>query len=231
MMSCDVRNRSSIVLDCCSPRTHFRSQPHCGNRSMSLVKDTPHLPATFNRSSPASLVRVRVSVAAGRFLAPRLPPLLADHPGLKVELVVGDRLDDMIDDGLDLAVHTGEITDASLVIRRVGLAARVMVAAPSYVEHSAPTLPADLADHIYLLQDTGRASDLWPLITPEGTESVRVSGRFITNDVAAAHLAVRAGSGLALLPLAVVFRRHSRRPPHTNSEQLSTFAHSSAMES
>jgi hypothetical protein len=112
IMSCDVRITSSIVLDRCSPLTHFRSQPYCANRSMSLIKDTLLLPATFNRSSPAGLARV---VAASRFPAPRLPSLVADHPGLNVELVVGDCFDDTIDDGLDLAVQTGEITDASLV--------------------------------------------------------------------------------------------------------------------
>jgi DNA-binding transcriptional LysR family regulator len=171
-----------------------------------LIKDTPHLPGTFNRSSPAGLVRVRAPVAASRFLASRSPPLLADRPGLQIEPVVGDRFSDMIDNGLDLAAHTREITNASLVIRRVGLAARVIVAVPSYIErHGAPTLPAHLADHICFVHDTGPDSDLWPLIAPEGTESIRVSGRFIANGVAAVHLAVRGGRGLAFLALALVF--------------------------
>src|SRR3981189_3099060 len=51
-------------------------------------------------ASPVGLVRVGVTVAASRLLAQRLPTLLADHPGLKVELVVGDRLGDMIEEGL-----------------------------------------------------------------------------------------------------------------------------------
>src|SRR4029077_9810619 len=51
-------------------------------------------------ASPVGLVRVGVTVAASRLLAQRLPILLADHPGLKVELVVGDRLGDMIEERL-----------------------------------------------------------------------------------------------------------------------------------
>src|SRR6202451_1814726 len=70
--------------------------------------------------SPVGRVRVGVTVTAGRFLAQRLPTLLADHPGLKVELVVSDRFGDMIEDRLDLAVRLGEVTDASLVVRRSG---------------------------------------------------------------------------------------------------------------
>jgi DNA-binding transcriptional LysR family regulator len=79
-------------------------------------------------ASPVGLVRVGVTVAASRFLAQRLPTLLADHPGLKVELVVGDRLGDMIEDRLDLAMRVGEITDTSLVARRCGTTVRVAAA-------------------------------------------------------------------------------------------------------
>jgi len=73
-------------------------------------------------ASPVGLVRVGVTVAASRLLAQRLPILLADHPGLKVELVVGDRLGDMIEERLDLAMRVGEIKDASLVARCRGSA-------------------------------------------------------------------------------------------------------------
>ena len=71
-------------------------------------------------ASPVGLVRVAVSVTASHFLAERLSSLLADNPGLKVELVVSDRFGDMVEDRLDLALRIGEITDASLVQRRCG---------------------------------------------------------------------------------------------------------------
>jgi DNA-binding transcriptional LysR family regulator len=91
---------------------------------------------------PVGLVRVGATVTSMRFLSQRLPALLADHPGLKVELVVGDRLGDMIEDRLDLAMRFGEITDTSLVARRSGTAVRVAAAAPSYIErHGEPSSP------------------------------------------------------------------------------------------
>jgi DNA-binding transcriptional LysR family regulator len=103
------------------------------------------------------LVRVGVTVAASRFLAQRLPILLADHPGLKVELVVSDRFGDMIEDRLDLAVRVGEVTDASLVVRRSGTGSYVVVATPSYIkQHGEPSSPADLANHICIVHDLGR---------------------------------------------------------------------------
>jgi DNA-binding transcriptional LysR family regulator len=119
-------------------------------------------------ASPVGLVRVGVTVAASRFLAQRLPTLLADHPGLKVELVVGDRLGDMIGDRLDLAMRVGEITDTSLVARRCGTTVRVAAATPSYIKRHGddPSSPAELADHICIVHDVGPDSDFWTFVAP-----------------------------------------------------------------
>jgi DNA-binding transcriptional LysR family regulator len=122
----------------------------------------------------------------------RLPTLLADHPGLKVELVVGDRMGDMIEDRLDLAMRFGEITDASLIARRSGTAVRVAVATPSYIKrHGEPSSPAELANHSCIVHDVGSGSEVWTFVTPEGSKDFRVSGGFLANDVRAVHLAAR----------------------------------------
>lgn len=156
-------------------------------------------------ASPVGLVRVGVTVAASRLLAQRLPALLVDHPGLKVELVVGDRLGDMIENQLDLAMRVGEITDTSLVARSRNFV-RVAVAAPSYVErHGEPSNPADLVNHTCIVHDIGPDSNVWTFVTPEGPKGVRVSGGFLANDLRAVHLAARTGYGIAHLGLLEVF--------------------------
>jgi DNA-binding transcriptional LysR family regulator len=157
-------------------------------------------------ASPVGLVRVGVTVAASRLLAQRLPMLLADRPGLKVELVVGDRLGDMIEERLDLAMRVGEIKDASLVARRSGIAERVAVAAPSYIKrHGEPSSPADLANHTCIVHGVGPNSDVWTFVTPDGSKDFLVSGGFLANDVRAVHLAARTGYGIAYLALFEVF--------------------------
>jgi DNA-binding transcriptional LysR family regulator len=154
------------------------------------------------RGSPVGLVRVGVTVAASRLLAQRLPTLLADHPGLKVELVVGDRLGDMIEERLDLAMRVGEIKDASLVARRSGTAVRVVAAAPSYIKrHGEPSSPAELANHTCIVHDVGPNSDVWTFVTPDGPKDFQASGGFLANDVRAVHLAARTGYGIAYLSL------------------------------
>jgi len=153
-------------------------------------------------ASPVGLVRVGVTVAASRLLAQRLPTLLADHPGLKVELVVGDRLGDMLEERPDLAMRVGEIKDASLVARRSGTAVRVVAAAPSYIKrHGEPSSPAELANHTCIVHDVGPNSDVWTFVTPDGPKDFLASGGFLANDVRAVHLAARTGYGLAYLAL------------------------------
>jgi DNA-binding transcriptional LysR family regulator len=145
-------------------------------------------------ASPAGLVRVGVTVTASRFLSLRLPSLLVDHPRLKIE------------DRLDLAMRIGEITDASLVVRRSGTAVRVAVAAPSYIErHGEPSSPAELANHTCIVHDVGPGSDVWTFVMPEGAKGFQVSGGFLANDVRAVHLAARTGYGIAYLALVEVF--------------------------
>ena len=146
-------------------------------------------------------VRVGTSVAGGLFLAPRLPDLLAQHPGLSVELVLQDRLGDMIEDRLDLAWRSGEIADSSLVARLVGRLGRAAVAAPIYLErYGAPSTPEDLTQHECLIHDVGPESDVWRFTGPDGQIDVRVSARFRANDSEAVRFAARAGYGIALLP-------------------------------
>ena len=157
-------------------------------------------------ASPVGLVRVGVTVAASRLVAQRLPILLADHPGLKVELVVGDRLGDMIEERLDLAMRVGEIKDASLVARHSGIAVRVAAAAPSYIKrHGEPSSPADLANHTCIVHGVGPNSDVWTFVTPDGSKDFLVSGGFLANDVRAVHIAARTGYGIAYLALFEVF--------------------------
>jgi DNA-binding transcriptional LysR family regulator len=154
------------------------------------------------RASPVGLVRVGVTVTGSRFLAQRLPALLADHPGLKVELVASDRFGDMIEDRLDLAMRVGEVTDASLVVRRSGAAPFVVVAAPGYIERKGkPLTPAELAGHTCIVHDIGPGSNVWTFATSDGSRQFPVSGGFLANDVSAVRIAARSGYGIALLPL------------------------------
>lgn len=159
-----------------------------------------------HRTSPVGLVRVGVTVVAARFMSQRLPKLLAEHPGLRVELVVSDQFGDMVADRLDLAVRAGDITDASVIMRRSWNGERIAVATPGYLErHGRPATPAALADHTCIVHNIGPHSDVWTFITPAGPQSVTVGGGLIADEAAVVRMAAATGYGIALLGLPEVF--------------------------
>lgn len=167
-----------------------------------LMAAADEMEAAFGRqtSSPTGLVRLGTSVAGGLVLASRLPVLLDRYPGLKVELIMRDQFRDMIEDRLDLELRSGEITDSSLVARRIGEAGRAVVAAPGYLERrGAPLVPEDLTIHACLIHSSMPDRDTWHFTGPDGPLAVPVNGAFIANDSVAVLRAARAGHGIALL--------------------------------
>jgi DNA-binding transcriptional LysR family regulator len=152
-------------------------------------------------ATPTGLVRMGVTAGGARFLAPRIPKLLARNPGLKVELVVHDRFGDMVEERLDLALHLGELNDSSLRVRHIQTMDLAVVAAPSYLEqHGMPLTPADLTAHACLVYNVGPDSDLWHFTGPGETINVRVPGNFIATSSAPIRGAALAGHGIAMLP-------------------------------
>jgi DNA-binding transcriptional LysR family regulator len=87
------------------------------------------------RASPAGLVRLGCSVAFGRlFIAPRMRALLDRHPELSIDLALSDGMQDLVSEGLDIAVRIGEVDDTTLVARRIGTTNRLVLASAEYLE-------------------------------------------------------------------------------------------------
>ena len=81
-------------------------------------------------------------------ILPRLPEFLARHPDLAVEVRVGAQYVDPIEQGVDIAIHSGMLPDSSHIAHRIGEAEWIVCASPRYIEQfGAPRVPADLLDH------------------------------------------------------------------------------------
>ncbi|HUN40446.1 MAG TPA: LysR family transcriptional regulator [Acetobacteraceae bacterium] len=158
-----------------------------------------------HRNAPSGLVRLGTIMGAGLSLATDLPQLLSNHPGLSVELVVCDHINEMVESRLDLAICDGEIADSSFIARQIAPLGYAIVAAPHYLErHGAPSAPAELERHTCIVQDTDNRRGFWQFNGPEGPISVPVSGQLITNNERAALVMARSGYGIAYLPDAQV---------------------------
>ncbi len=151
--------------------------------------------------SPSGHVRVATPVSLGLSLMHRVPVLMARYPGLSVELVMEDHAPDMIEHGLDLAVHSGEVANQSLIKRSLGTVVRVAVASPAYLERrGAPRQPADLVGHDCIVHRVTPSDSDWRLIGPAGAVNVAVQGMVSTNNHEAVRAAALGSLGIGLLP-------------------------------
>jgi len=136
-----------------------------------------------------------------RHLAPILPDFMARYPEVTIDLQLGDRRVDLVEEGFDLALRIGRLGGQSLVARRLAGVRRGLVAAPAYLDaHGRPRTLDDLHDHECLLYTYQESGSAWRFSGSAGSRAVRVQGRLRVNNGDALLSAVVAGMGIALLP-------------------------------
>jgi DNA-binding transcriptional LysR family regulator len=159
------------------------------------------------RGRPSGLLRLATPVVFGRLhIVPRLPAFLARYPDVSVDLIMSDSFADLVEQGIDVAIRVGEVTDPGLIAKRIGLVRRITVAAPSYLKrHRAPKTPADLTDHDCIVYTRLATGNRWTFEGPAGPVTVEVSGRFRADNSEAVREGVVGGLGIAVIP-AFAFR-------------------------
>jgi DNA-binding transcriptional LysR family regulator len=147
--------------------------------------------------------RVRVSTSSSYFnhvLAPLLPGFLELYPGITLDIVKTDAVVDLLAERTDIAVRAGPLKSSSLVARKLGETAFIIVAAPSYLErHGEPHTVADLEGHNRLGFGYTRATDGWPLRESGETILVPRAGRVQVSDGEGLRRLALAGVGIARL--------------------------------
>ena len=156
--------------------------------------------------NPKGSLFVAAPLGVGRrLIAPQVPAFLAEYPEVSVRLRLTDRKVDLTTEGLDLAFFLGQPEDSNLRIRKIADVARVLCAAPSYVE--ARGLPATGDDLIndghecLILRFPGATEFQWKLHTDEGPKRFRVSGHYESDDGDVLTDWALAGHGIALKPI------------------------------
>jgi DNA-binding transcriptional LysR family regulator len=153
-------------------------------------------------ATPSGHLIVSATVLFGSLhLAPLLPEFLERYPKLSVDLLLFDRIVNLVEEGIDVAVRPGSLEDSSLIARKLGAFRRVVCAAPSYLQRRGePTRPQDLENHdcvMFTLLDSGRE---WHFRTEAGDINVPVNGRLRTNNHGTTVTAALGGAGLVLAP-------------------------------
>lgn len=157
---------------------------------------------TSEHADAAGRLTISAPVSFGRLqLAPALPRFLAQHPGVAVDLLLLDRVVDLIDEGIDIAIRPGVLEDSSLVSRKLGEFRRVVCAAPAYLEdRGVPLTPQDLEHHDCIVFTLLDSSQIWRFCTPDGDVRIPISGPLRSNSLDATVAAAVGGAGLVLAP-------------------------------
>ncbi len=150
------------------------------------------------QSTPRGTLRLYVGAHVIRFVAPVIADYLRRHPLVSVDLSIGERMVDMVDEGFDLLVRPVPPPDSTLIVRRLAGWRHVLCCSPTYLDtHPAPRRPAEVAEHNCLRYAHYPFGDEWRFTGPEGEPvSVRVAGNLVTNSAEALRVACLAGLGL-----------------------------------
>ncbi|WP_249781479.1 LysR substrate-binding domain-containing protein [Bradyrhizobium semiaridum] len=152
-------------------------------------------------SAPRGKLRVATSVAFGSFsLAPALVRFMKMYPEVTVDLVLSDKMVDLLEEGLDAAIRVGTLTDSTMMSRALSPYTGVVCAAPSYLaERGRPEHPRDLATHECLRYPGWSDGRRWTFLGPDGEIHVDVKSRLTINSTFAIRYAALAGAGIVLM--------------------------------
>ena len=135
-------------------------------------------------------------------MSPLLVGFAARYPDVRVDVVLTQRIVDLVHEGIDLALRIGRLGDSHLVARPLGPVRAGVFASPRYLDRrGAPRTVAALAEHECVLFQSPSGRAVWKLVGPRGAETVEVRGAIGADDHHMVREAAAAGQGLALLPI------------------------------
>jgi len=158
--------------------------------------------AAAEQEVPRGLLTVTAPVLFGRLhVRPLLDRFMDANPGVRVRLVLLDRVVSLIDEGVDIAVRLAHLSDSTLVATHLGKVRRVLCASPAYLKRNGiPKMPGDLASHACIMSNEA-AAEPWSFANASGNrqrglQAISVHPRLIVNAAAAAIDSALEGRGI-----------------------------------
>jgi DNA-binding transcriptional LysR family regulator len=149
------------------------------------------LTGTLRLSAPTTFARLHI--------VPHLSQFMDAHPNLTIELILDDRIIDLVREGIDLSLRIGTLADSAAVARKIGHSNRSVIATKAYLAaNGEPQTPADLSHHKTLIYTQGR-HDCWSFTGRNGSvASVTVTGQLRANSAEGIRAAVLADMGITI---------------------------------
>jgi DNA-binding transcriptional LysR family regulator len=152
------------------------------------------------QSTPRGTLRIYTATHIVPFLSPVVAGFLSSYPDVKVDLTMGERAIDLIDEGFDIAVRLTPPPDSSLIVRSLATWRHVLCCSHDYLEkHGRPDQLSDLSNHNCLRHVLYPYEDGWHFTDRDGAPaSVKVSGNLVTNSGETLRVAALQGVGICL---------------------------------
>lgn len=184
--------------------THGLMPTEAGQRFYERAKaaiqeaDEAELAARGAGAGLSGCLRVSAATTFARLhVVPLLPRFLEQHPELEIDVILDDRVIDLVAEGVDVSLRMGTLSDSSAVARKLAIGGRSVLATPTYLARAGePQSPADLAGHEAVIYS--QLPNVWSF-TREGAEaSVAVHGRVRVSAAEGLRAAVLADIGLTI---------------------------------
>jgi DNA-binding transcriptional LysR family regulator len=177
-------------------------------RSVQIIADVTEAEqvAGHMAAEPRGVLKMTMPLAYGLH---RLGPAISDYanrfPKVKLDLSLSDRKVDLIEEGFDLAIRIGKLSESGLIARKLGTEHSIIVGAPAYFErYGEPKTPGDLTNHVCLGYSLASAGDEWRLYGADGLVTVRSTGSVKADNGDILRLAALNGTGLIFQPHFIV---------------------------
>jgi DNA-binding transcriptional LysR family regulator len=172
------------------------------DRCAQILADVEHADdiASASQSTPRGTLRIYTATHMVPFISPAVAEFLASYSEVKIDLIMGERAVDMIDEGYDVTIQLVPPPDSSLIARSLATWRHVLCCSPSYLEkHGPPLQLSDLADRNCVKHVLYPFQDGWHFIDRKGAPAVaRISGNLVTNSGETLRLAALEGVGISM---------------------------------
>ena len=178
-----------------------RCLPHC--RRLLEAGNAAAASLAAARDAPVGELRIAAPVGFAAHVSPALAPVLADWPALTLRLIVDDRLVDLIDARIDLALRVGTLPDTDWIGRKLCDFERILCASPAYLDRrGVPVAPRDLVDHSWLaMADADVDRSALDTVSPHASVTVALVGPGDANEHIRADIRISTTNQIALQQL------------------------------
>ena len=157
---------------------------------------------TSRAGAAQGLLRVNVPVTFGiQHLASLWGKFHTQHPQVRLDVTLSDRIVDVVEEGYDLAIRIAELPSSSLISKRLAKTRIVLCASPEYLaSHGTPSHPAELNDHATIAYRYWSTKDAWLFDGPEGPVNITIKPWVQTNNGDTCRAIALANQGIILHP-------------------------------